>query len=75
MFKQGFLDDVYKERPVKPVVTRFPPEPNGTWSHGDVCLLDMAGVVILTDLASRISSHRPFQGVRVSLTISAVPGC
>lgn len=30
MFKQGFLDDVYKERPVKPVVTRFPPEPNGT---------------------------------------------
>ncbi|KAI2641336.1 glutaminyl-tRNA synthetase-like protein [Xylaria nigripes] len=29
IFKQGFLDDVYKERPVKPAVTRFPPEPNG----------------------------------------------
>ena len=29
MFTQGFLDEVYKERPVKPVVTRFPPEPNG----------------------------------------------
>ncbi|KAJ9129981.1 Glutaminyl-tRNA synthetase [Coniochaeta hoffmannii] len=29
MFKQGFLDAVYNERPVKPVVTRFPPEPNG----------------------------------------------
>ncbi|KAI5457813.1 tRNA synthetases class I, catalytic domain-containing protein [Mariannaea sp. PMI_226] len=29
MFKQGFLSEVYKERPVKPVVTRFPPEPNG----------------------------------------------
>ncbi|CAJ2512462.1 Uu.00g054770.m01.CDS01 [Anthostomella pinea] len=29
MFKVGFLDDVHKERPVKPVVTRFPPEPNG----------------------------------------------
>jgi glutaminyl-tRNA synthetase len=29
MFKQGFLADVYKERPVTPVVTRFPPEPNG----------------------------------------------
>jgi glutaminyl-tRNA synthetase len=29
MFAQGFLDEVYKERPVKPVVTRFPPEPNG----------------------------------------------
>ncbi|KJZ79454.1 Putative glutamine--tRNA ligase [Hirsutella minnesotensis 3608] len=29
MFKQGFLDDVYKERPIKNVVTRFPPEPNG----------------------------------------------
>jgi glutaminyl-tRNA synthetase len=29
MFKQGFLADVYKERPVKPVITRFPPEPNG----------------------------------------------
>ncbi|ROT41914.1 glutaminyl-tRNA synthetase [Sodiomyces alkalinus F11] len=29
MFKQGFLDDVFKERPMKPVVTRFPPEPNG----------------------------------------------
>jgi glutaminyl-tRNA synthetase len=29
MFALGFLDDVYKERPVKPVVTRFPPEPNG----------------------------------------------
>ncbi|KAK3361153.1 tRNA synthetases class I, catalytic domain-containing protein [Lasiosphaeria ovina] len=29
MFKQGFLNDVYLERPVKPVLTRFPPEPNG----------------------------------------------
>lgn len=29
MFKQGFLQEVHKERPVKPVVTRFPPEPNG----------------------------------------------
>ena len=29
MFTQGWLDDVYHERPVKPVVTRFPPEPNG----------------------------------------------
>ncbi|KAI1824085.1 glutaminyl-tRNA synthetase-like protein [Xylaria intraflava] len=29
IFKLGFLDEVYKERPVKPVVTRFPPEPNG----------------------------------------------
>jgi glutaminyl-tRNA synthetase len=29
MFKQGFLASVYAERPVKPVVTRFPPEPNG----------------------------------------------
>ncbi|KAK6827216.1 Nucleotidylyl transferase [Apiospora arundinis] len=29
MFKQGFLDDVYKERPESNVVTRFPPEPNG----------------------------------------------
>lgn len=29
MFSQGWLDSVYKERPVKPVVTRFPPEPNG----------------------------------------------
>lgn len=28
MFKQGFLADVYNERPV-PVLTRFPPEPNG----------------------------------------------
>src|SRR3954463_3283349 len=27
MFKQGFLNDVYNERPVKPVTTRFPPEP------------------------------------------------
>jgi glutaminyl-tRNA synthetase len=29
MFSQGWLDEVYHERPVKPVVTRFPPEPNG----------------------------------------------
>ncbi|KAI0438612.1 glutaminyl-tRNA synthetase-like protein [Xylaria telfairii] len=29
IFTLGFLDDVFKERPVKPVVTRFPPEPNG----------------------------------------------
>ncbi|KAK0732064.1 glutaminyl-tRNA synthetase-like protein [Lasiosphaeris hirsuta] len=29
MFKQGFLNDVYNERPVKPVMSRFPPEPNG----------------------------------------------
>jgi glutaminyl-tRNA synthetase len=29
MFKQGFLNDVYNERPSKDVFTRFPPEPNG----------------------------------------------
>ncbi|KAK1142908.1 Glutaminyl-tRNA synthetase [Aspergillus melleus] len=29
MFKQGWLAGVHRERPVKPVVTRFPPEPNG----------------------------------------------
>jgi glutaminyl-tRNA synthetase len=29
MFAQGWLNDVYNERPVRPVVTRFPPEPNG----------------------------------------------
>lgn len=29
MFAIGWLDEVYKERPVKPVTTRFPPEPNG----------------------------------------------
>lgn len=29
MFKQGLLADVYKLRPAKEVVTRFPPEPNG----------------------------------------------
>ncbi|KAF3762125.1 hypothetical protein M406DRAFT_72152 [Cryphonectria parasitica EP155] len=29
MFKQGFPADVYKLRPSKDVVTRFPPEPNG----------------------------------------------
>lgn len=29
MFAQGWLDGVYNERPVNPVVTRFPPEPNG----------------------------------------------
>ena len=29
MFKQGFLADVFKERPLTPVKTRFPPEPNG----------------------------------------------
>ncbi|TVY27491.1 Glutamine--tRNA ligase [Lachnellula hyalina] len=29
MFKQGFLAQVYEQRPSKNVVTRFPPEPNG----------------------------------------------
>lgn len=29
IFKRGFLADVFSQRPVKPVVTRFPPEPNG----------------------------------------------
>ncbi|KAK5658289.1 hypothetical protein OQA88_2264 [Cercophora sp. LCS_1] len=29
MFKQGFLNTVFEERPLKPVMTRFPPEPNG----------------------------------------------
>ncbi|KUI63798.1 putative glutamine--tRNA ligase [Cytospora mali] len=29
MFKQGFLAEVFRERPMKPVFTRFPPEPNG----------------------------------------------
>ncbi|CAK7229612.1 Glutaminyl-tRNA synthetase [Sporothrix eucalyptigena] len=29
MFKVGFLEDVFKIRPMKPVRTRFPPEPNG----------------------------------------------
>jgi glutaminyl-tRNA synthetase len=29
MFKQGFLAEVFEKRPMKPVFTRFPPEPNG----------------------------------------------
>jgi glutaminyl-tRNA synthetase len=29
MFKQGFLAEVFNERPSRPVKTRFPPEPNG----------------------------------------------
>lgn len=29
MFKQGFLADVYKLQAHRPVITRFPPEPNG----------------------------------------------
>lgn len=29
MFKQGFLSEVYNERPTEEVLTRFPPEPNG----------------------------------------------
>ena len=29
MFAIGWLDEVFKERPMKPVITRFPPEPNG----------------------------------------------
>ncbi|KUI57501.1 putative glutamine--tRNA ligase [Cytospora mali] len=29
IFKQGFLAEVFRERPMKPVFTRFPPEPNG----------------------------------------------
>ncbi|KAI1007732.1 Glutamine--tRNA ligase protein [Podosphaera aphanis] len=29
MFAHGWLDEVFKERPIKPVTTRFPPEPNG----------------------------------------------
>lgn len=29
IFKQGFLQSVYEERPVENVITRFPPEPNG----------------------------------------------
>ena len=29
MFKEGFLKSIYNEKPSKPVVTRFPPEPNG----------------------------------------------
>ncbi|KKY35255.1 putative glutaminyl-trna synthetase [Diaporthe ampelina] len=29
IFKQGFLAEVFKERTMKPVFTRFPPEPNG----------------------------------------------
>ena len=29
MFKEGFLKSVYNERSTLPVVTRFPPEPNG----------------------------------------------
>ena len=29
MFKQGFLNEVFSNRPMKPVMTRFPPEPNG----------------------------------------------
>ena len=29
IFKEGFLRNVYNERPSKHVITRFPPEPNG----------------------------------------------
>jgi len=52
MFKQGFLAQVYEQRPSKNVVTRFPPEPNGylhvnlfsspllsTWIHRDSKLI------------------------------------
>ncbi|KAK7222049.1 hypothetical protein V2G26_010052 [Clonostachys chloroleuca] len=35
MFKLGFLEDVYKERPSKDVVTRFPP------SRTDIFILGM----------------------------------
>lgn len=29
IFKEGFLERIYNERPVDKVLTRFPPEPNG----------------------------------------------
>ncbi|KAI9819325.1 MAG: hypothetical protein M1832_004030 [Thelocarpon impressellum] len=29
MFKEGFLSDVFREKPSERIVTRFPPEPNG----------------------------------------------
>lgn len=29
IFKEGFLERVYKERPAEKVLSRFPPEPNG----------------------------------------------
>jgi glutaminyl-tRNA synthetase len=29
VFKTGFLHEVFKNRPMTPVITRFPPEPNG----------------------------------------------
>ena len=29
IFKEGFLADVYREKPTETVITRFPPEPNG----------------------------------------------
>ncbi|KAI9835821.1 MAG: hypothetical protein M1838_005187 [Thelocarpon superellum] len=29
MFKEGFLSDVFREKPSTTVITRFPPEPNG----------------------------------------------
>lgn len=29
MFKEGFLKNVYNEKPVAEITTRFPPEPNG----------------------------------------------
>ena len=52
MFKHGFLDTVYKEKPAKHVVTRFPPEPN-------VRVIYSKNLIHRVANKSGIPSHRP----------------
>jgi glutaminyl-tRNA synthetase len=61
MFKEGFLDKVYKERPVKDVITRFPPEPNGPthWARKSHCSQLWICQVSRRGLLFTVRRHQP----------------
>lgn len=73
MFKQGFLNDVYNERPEKDVFTRFPPEPNGFLHIGHAKAIAVNFGFARYHGGKWYVGRAPTPGSRDRLTLGCVP--